>query len=712
MNKILKCLLSVFMVISLAFSSLAALVALSPSVACAADLITKCYVDLDDAGHLLSYEFDGTMITAEDGSLVPLADYMNAPAFWSFHNGSPSSQFYYPENALDVSVSAAFADEEFLPLVLFDMFGTTPEGSLASQGHYASVVISSDFSSSPVDRWNSSPHFVFEFVERSGSSNDPVSVVRCSSCNLPVPSSANLDENGKCLHCTSSNFVYRTYRLFDCLVDEKDYSASNIEYSSPEMAAILKEYCGTEYAQDAAEKIKENIKNNDDLVFGSYGMGLADKVAHSDITPISISEFGGSNTFDKEGYYLILTMDSKGGVASVASLPIFRLIGEDQLTITSKTALPTLRKEYISNGVSGSSVSAGLGDTVKVRLTGTLPDNFTSYALYEYQIEDEISHLTPIENSVSIKLNGTVDITNEFRIEPVPDIIYRFTNEHLDGVVVANTDIITIEYDAVLTSLPDATAVDPVRGFSNDAFLSYSNNPLSIGSTGTLSASAFVRSYALDLLKVDNATSAPLANVGFTVKKSVSVLDEYNAWSPSTEYEMNLAVVACDNCPMFFTSGVHLPCGFTTGKDGCPYCHSSIDKYLTRTDDGLFSFADDPYIFSTGEDGRISLEGLGAASYTIDEVLPANDYRPLAGSIGFNLNYSLVDGGFSASANCPELVSVDDSGSLITVKNMKVLSLPMTGSTGAVICTVLGVGCLIVSLVLYLRKRSERKFLE
>ena len=786
MNKILKCLLSVFMVISLAFSSLAALVALSPSVASAADSSRSISISSWNISSGYSVSFANT-----DRVAVARAENVRNTAF-ALYNANPdgslgsrisSVQTFYDVNTegtsslvlsgdktsgwFDVSnladgsyaligepsrspvVSITFtistSSSDGIPDIGTGIFtgyicpvcGDTSITVFTPQGtpddiqtyDYFNSIVSPVASTDPnVSGYRLCESCFNNFKNESVSAapyektNEIVSttqdaVVRCSSCNLPVPSSADLDENGKCLHCTSSNFVYRTYRLFDCLVDEKDYSAQNIEYSSPEMAAVLKDYC--EYAQDAAEKIKENIKNNDELVSGSYGMDLARKVANSDITPISISEFGGSNTFDKEGYYLILTMDSKGGVASVASLPIFRLIGEDQLTITSKTALPTLKKEYISNGVSGSSVAAGLGDTVRVRLTGTLPDNFASYAVYEYRITDEISYLTPIENSVSIKLNGTVDITNEFRIEPVPDIIYRFTAEHLEGIAAVNTDIITIEYDAVLSSLPEAASVgDPVRGFSNAAELTYSNNPLSIGSTGTLSASAFVRSYALDLLKIDNATSAPLANVGFTVKKSVSVLDEYNVEEPKFMAALGAGgfpvdVAQCDSCSSSYTSGVPLPCGFTTGEgaDGCPYC-GSIEKYLTRTDDGLFSFADDPYIFSTDEDGHISLVGLGAASYTIDEVLPANDYRPLAGSIGFNLEYSSVEGGFSATANCPELVSVDDGGSLITVKNMKVLSLPITGSTGAVICTVLGVGCLIVSLVLYLRKRAQRKLLE
>lgn len=634
MNKILKCLLSVFMVISLAFSSLAALVALFPSVACAADSCTLTICPMDaDTGYPLegtgffiestTGEYARTVVAGADGTIT-IRD--------------------LPAGRYLIKNTTAAAGYSLIPDVV--SLDITLQGITLVDGS--------------------------SFVYLNGSILNvaPPAVVRCSSCNLPVPSSADLDANGKCLHCTSSNFVYRTYRLFDAVVDEKDYSASNIEYSSPDMATLLQDYCGVDIAQDAAQKIKENIKNDDELVSGSYGMDLARAVAESDIVPVSIHEFGTSSTFDKEGYYLILTMDSKGGIASVASLPIFRLLGEDQITVKSKTALPTLRKEYISNGVSGSSVVAGLGDTVRVRLTGTLPDNFASYEAYQYIITDKTEYLSTTEDhearSVSIKLNGTVDITNVFIITP-DDEHHEFTFgaaalrqsvKDVAGVDMVNTDIITIEYDAVLSSIPDAVpAGNPARGFSNAAELEYSNNPLNTGSAGTLSASASLRSYALDLLKVDNATAEPLANVGFTVKNAEG-------------------------------------------------------KYLTRTDIGLFSFADDPYIFSTGENGRISLEGLAPASYTIDEVLPANDYRPLDGSIDFNLEYSSTNGGFTASVAFPDLVSVDDAGSLITVKNSKVLSLPITGAHGAVICAVLGVGCLIVSLVLYLRKRSERKFLE
>lgn len=743
MNKVLKCLLSVFMVISLAFSSLAALVALSPSVACAADSTRSISISKWNISSGYSVSFAATdrvaVARAENIRNTSFALFSVDP-YGNLGSTNLSVKTYYDTSTegtsslilsgdktsgwfdisqLDPGTYALIGMPKQNPVVSITFtissvqsgdgvpdIGTgiftgyicpvcgdtsitvfTPQGTpddIQTYDYFNSIVspvASTDPNESGYrlceDCFN---NFRNETVstapyEKTNEivSNDPAAVVRCSSCNLPVPSSADLDADGKCLHCTSSNFVYRTYRLFDCLVDEKDYSASNIEYSSPEMAAVLKEHCGVDNAQTAAEKIIENIKNNDDLVSGSYGMELARKVAQSDIVPVSINEFGTSQTFDKEGYYLILTMDTKGGVASVASLPIFRLIGEDQITVKSKTALPTLKKEYIYNDVAGSSVAAGLGDTVRVRLTGTLPDNFASYEAYQYIITDQTRYLSATEEvpavqvrSLSIKLNGTVDITDAFIITPDDEhheLIFstaalRQSVKDAAGVDIVNTDIITIEYEAVLSSLPEvASAGDPVRGFSNAADLEYSNNPLNTGSAGTLSASASIRSYALDLLKIDNATAAPLAGVGFTVKNAEG-------------------------------------------------------KYLTRTDEGLFSFSDDPYVFSTGDDGRISLEGLAPASYTIDEVLPANDYRPLDGSIGFNLEYSSTNGGFSVSANCPELVSVDDSGSLITVKNAKVLSLPITGENGAVICTVLGAACVVVSLVLYMRKRAQREFLE
>ena len=260
------------------------------------------------------------------------------------------------------------------------------------------------------------------------------------------------------------------------------------------------------------------------------------------------------------GYYMVRDLSGFEGETD-KSYSARLLFVADNVTQELKESVPELDKYVVrTDGKLYETEAAGVGDDVKFRLTGTLPDNYDLYlGGYQYKFTDTLSKgLTLKELPTGAKTYVTVKVENVYNADgtPVTDDggkiytidkdSFRSTGEHpTHNVTAAYTE----EYDTnggkneLTVTFPclkeivinkgtaneyylgadsqiyvDYTAVvnqnaivnpesDGIRnGNQNKAVLTYSDNPQSYGDTDeTTPDDATVYTFGLDIVKVDAA---------------------------------------------------------------------------------------------------------------------------------------------------------------------------------------------------------------
>ena len=230
----------------------------------------------------------------------------------------------------------------------------------------------------------------------------------------------------------------------------------------------------------------------------------------------------GSDTID-QGYWLFADVSNLTGNAS-NSLVMVDTKGQDALTITPKTALPTVVKKVMdTNDTTGAttdwqdSADYDIGDEVPFQLTATLPDNLAFYNKYTISFHDTLSAgLTLDVSSIEVTANG-VDVTDKFDLPANAASEFEIACEDIlliDGVNAGTVFVVT--YTATLND----DAVIGEAGNPNEVYLEFSNDPYSTeGSTGkTETDKVTVFTYQLTINKVD-ADQAPLKGAAFTLYK-------------------------------------------------------------------------------------------------------------------------------------------------------------------------------------------------
>lgn len=349
---------------------------------------------------------------------------------------------------------------------------------------------------------------------------------------------------------------------------------------------------------------------------------------------------------DGPGYYLVVDPDVLTGDNTAASSPIFVLVGEGNTEIKEKSAIPTLTKSVKedSTGEYGDRADATLNQSVDFRLVGTLPTNLASYEKYFYAFHDEANGLGVYDASVRVSIDGVVVDSSKYVVNTSENgFSVVFADLLACGVPVSASSTVVVEYSATLIASGIAT---------NVAYVEYSNNPMNEGSHGTtVRDEVKVYSYMLNFHKVDNATSEPLAGVGFTIKNAAGkyIADLGPAFSPSL-----------------------------------------VER-------------DEPYTWTTDAAGDIKIEGVDADTYTIEETATLADYKLLAAP--FDLRILADETGVSVELlNDPAYVSA--GGSYIEVRNVKTFELPNTGQLGFV--GLLAAGFLVLGGTLAYEVRRRR----
>lgn len=304
------------------------------------------------------------------------------------------------------------------------------------------------------------------------------------------------------------------------------------------------------------------------------------------------------------GYYLVLdTYKSPENTLeeNVNSEYIIAVFANQTINIKSNAA--TVDKDIVTADGTAKGDSAGIGDTVKFRLTGTLAENYDKYDSYKYVFHDTLSAgLTYNANSVkvyAVKPAATddstptiYDITGATVGTGTAVAYYTVKNSAdtsttidcslevefadlkatgLTGKKVNNygaapeaseeaTPItldykwkIVVEYTATVN--PEAVVVDPkadgIFGETprnkNTVFLEYSNDPKNTGdggSTGkTTEKSVYIYVYGEDVTKVDGTTSGDTVKrlaAGFALKRADGKYAVFKKTTITTDSDTNV----------------------------------------------------------------------------------------------------------------------------------------------------------------------------
>ena len=235
------------------------------------------------------------------------------------------------------------------------------------------------------------------------------------------------------------------------------------------------------------------------------------------------ADLDGSDTI-VQGYWLFADVSTLTGNAS-NSLVMVDTKGQDALTITPKTALPTVVKKVMdTNDTTGAttdwqdSADYDIGDEVPFQLTATLPDNLAFYEEYKISFHDTLSAgLTLDVSSIVVTANG-VDVTDKFTLPLAASSEFAISCDDIlkiDGVTADTVFVVT--YNATLND----DAVIGAEGNPNEVYLEFSNDPYDDSTGKTATDKVIVFTYQLTINKVD-AENAPLKGAGFTLYKNVN----------------------------------------------------------------------------------------------------------------------------------------------------------------------------------------------
>lgn len=215
-----------------------------------------------------------------------------------------------------------------------------------------------------------------------------------------------------------------------------------------------------------------------------------------------------------QGYYLIaetstlLTDDAR-------SLVMLDTHGQLDVVVHPKEDVPTIDKKVKDDGVWTSHADIKVGEDAEFQLTGTLPDNYTNFDVYQYIFHDTLSEgLTLKKDSITVTIDGeevdaglyTVNTAEEGTATDgcTFEIVFNdMTDAQWDEFAITGGkegSKIVVTYSATVNK---ETVTFGNDGNPNDVHLEYSNDPYEETTGNTTVKHAVVFSFQLVVNKVD-----------------------------------------------------------------------------------------------------------------------------------------------------------------------------------------------------------------
>ena len=505
------------------------------------------------------------------------------------------------------------------------------------------------------------------------------------------------------------NGSYVGYQLFTATADSTDVNwayAYNDKYKDIVITA----------AQTAGNKsdMTTSLQNNPTLMWTLLGELTADQLrTFADTVYKAIKTAGlepdatatnGVFTGVGQGYWLIADTTNNAGANAANSLVLLDSAGNNNVTVTPKTSVPTLAKKVLQDTglqILQDAADYDIGDTVTFTLEAVVPENISNYESYTMVFHDTLPAGLTYDGTKNIvaavqhlDVDGNRDTTHPSGAEliaqglttntaPTDGCSVEFTVDlkalkrnnsgTMVDIRVDAYDKIQIQYSATLNE----NAVVGAAGNDNSATLEYSNDPYDSTSTGrTTEATATVFTYELVVNKVgpnrgadaaDNPTVA-LPGAGFTLYKLTGgAVDADPVWT-------SVKVIAADAAISSFSF---------KGLDAGTYKleESTVPAGYNKAADVMFTIA--ATYDTTGVDPQLT-------ALTATDVTPgATDDEKAQFAV------SLTPG-----EGAPNIGT--------TVLNQSGVELPSTGGVGTVIFTVVGLAIVIgVAVAFIVKKRAS-----
>lgn len=432
---------------------------------------------------------------------------------------------------------------------------------------------------------------------------------------------------------TNDGDTYTVYRVLDLTVSGEHYAYTiNENFTS---FFKNKTYNGKDIT--TAEQAYNFIKSNNDLP------GLAKELENYVTDGMEdgwVRASGESATIDNllYGYYLMVPSSSKTSLSVVFSLDTHA----PRQTIQNKSSYPTIDKEADTN-------VPYVGQTVKFTITGEVPD-ISGYDSYKYKITDTMSSSLTLNTK---KDEYTLYIGEEKVTIPEGSLFIDETNNSfeltipLTGENYKTGEKIKLEYTAIVNE----NALTSENGITNNATLTYSNNPSGTGEGTSNPPVVKLYTYKLNISKYDGADQTPLPGAEFVLK--------------------------------------------TKNDDG------SVKAYLKINNDKTVSWVEnetDATTFPSDNNGKVSITGIGEGTYYLEETVAPTDYNKLTEDKKITISEPT-----GADADNGGVIEMD-----VEVPNYSGAELPNTGGIGTTIFYVLGAVLVIgAGIFLVVRRRMS-----
>lgn len=376
------------------------------------------------------------------------------------------------------------------------------------------------------------------------------------------------------------------------------------------------------------------------------------------------------------GYYLVIpqtgstpsTEDSYKGRGTDAIL--VNVNSATGATQELKSEYPTLTKQVQNEDGTDTTpddhASAQVGDTLKFTLTSTIPD-MSEYDTYTFNFHDTLgTGLTFQKGSVEVYVDGSklenagnADFTvTEPKDEDGGDLTVTMNDFKNKQQANAGKEI-KVVYKATLNK--NAVTENVTNATTNDAHLEYSNDPSTGGTGHTNHDKVYVYDFEFTINKTDGTN--PLDGAKFKLKDSA---DPANT--------INLILVQGGDASS--------PAIYRVAEAGEPGTTTEVE---------------------TPESGKVTIRGLEAGTYKLNETDAPEGYNKVEGDITVTITATYNENGTLASWK----VNEDGTNHEVEVVNHAGAILPGTGGMGTVIFTVAGI-VLIVAGVAWAMRRRQR----
>lgn len=312
--------------------------------------------------------------------------------------------------------------------------------------------------------------------------------------------------------------TYEAYKLLN-LTTSTSGDTTNYAYTvNSKYASLLRSVTGQSSDVEVVEYIS-NLNASDTRTFADsvfHGLGGLDPDYTSSSNVISNVD---------QGYYLVVETTVVDGTQQSRSLVMLNTAGQDDLTISAKTDVPSVEKKILededSSTVGWNDVADyDIGDDVAYRSTGTLPDNIANYNTYTYIFHDTMDSGLSFNGDVSVAIDGSTVDTSCYTVNTSCDdgctfevIFTNLKDATSSGSPISLTasSTVVVSYSAELTE----NAVVGLPGNENEVYLEFSNDVYDTSSTGETPEDVVVCfTFSVSVSKVDSAGSS-LENAQF-----------------------------------------------------------------------------------------------------------------------------------------------------------------------------------------------------